>query len=83
MIPQSVAVLAPLVNCIQMIPQVYKTYQTKRVKDLSLYTILLFLTTHLLWLLHGYFIMDISLMVSGVISITLNSVLLWMYWLYQ
>jgi len=83
MIPQGVAILAPIVNCIQMIPQVYKTYQTKRVKDLSLYTILLFLTTNLLWLLHGYFIQDLSLLVSGVVSITLNSMLLWMYLMYQ
>lgn len=83
MIPQGVAILAPLVNCIQMIPQVYKTYQTKRVKDLSLYTILLFLTTNLLWLLHGYFIMDLSLIVSGIVSMSLNSVLLTMYWMYH
>jgi uncharacterized protein with PQ loop repeat len=83
MIPQGVAILAPLVNCLQIIPQVYKTYQTKRVKDLSLYTILLFLTTNLLWLLHGYFILDLSLLVSGVVNLTLNSILLSMYFMYQ
>lgn len=83
MIPQTVAILAPLVNCIQMVPQVYKTYTTKRVKDLSLYTILLLLTTNFLWLLHGYFIMDISLLVGGVVSMTLNSILLILYLNYQ
>jgi uncharacterized protein with PQ loop repeat len=83
MIPQGVAILAPIVNCLQIIPQVYKTYQTKRVKDLSLYTILLFLTTNLLWLLHGYFIMDLSLIVSGVVSMILNAILLCMYFMYQ
>ena len=83
MIPQGVAILAPIINCLQMMPQVYKTYHTKRVKDLSLYTILLFLTTNVLWLLHGYFIQDLSLLVSGVVSMTLNSILLCMYFMYQ
>lgn len=81
--PQWIAVLAPLVNCVQMVPQVYKTYRTKRVKDLSLYTILLFLMTNLLWLLHGYFIVDLSLMISGIVSMSLNSTLLLMYWIYH
>jgi len=37
MIPAIVATLAPIVNSIQIFPQLYKTYQTKSVKDLSLY----------------------------------------------
>lgn len=37
MIPVIVATLAPIVNCIQLFPQLYKTYITKSVEDLSLY----------------------------------------------
>lgn len=78
-----VATLAPIANCIQQLPQLYKTFTTKRVKDLSLYTLLLILTTNVLWLLHGYFIMDISLIVAGIISIFVNSTLLTLYFLYR
>lgn len=82
-IPHFVAILAPLVNCVQLLPQLIKTYQKKSVKDLSLASIALFLTTNVLWFLHGYFIMDMSLMVAGCISIFINSSLLRLYFLYR
>ena len=83
MLPFIVATLAPIVNCIQLFPQLYKTFTTKSVKDLSLYSLLLILTTNILWLLHGYFIMDISLIVAGVISMIVNITLLRLYFLYR
>ena len=83
MIPLIVATLAPLVNCIQLFPQLYKTYITKSVNDLSLYSLFLILITNLLWLLHGYFIRDNSLILAGIISMTVNISLLTLYFLYR
>jgi MtN3 and saliva related transmembrane protein len=83
MLPFYVATLAPIVNCIQLFPQLYKTYITKRVNDLSLYSLLLILTSNLLWLLHGYFIFDISLIVAGIVSMVINIALLSLYFLYR
>ena len=83
MLPFYVATLAPIVNCIQLFPQLYKTYITKRVHDLSLYSLLLILTSNLLWLLHGYFIFDISLIVAGIVSMVINIALLSLYFLYR
>ena len=83
MIPFIVATLAPIVNSIQLFPQLYKTYITKSVKDLSLYSLSLILLTNLLWLLHGYFIIDISLIVAGVVSMIINVALLTLYFLYR
>ena len=82
MLPFIVATLAPIINCLQLIPQLYKTYKTKRVHDLSLYSLLLILTVNILWLLHGYFIDDISLIVAGVISMIINIALLTLYFFY-
>ena len=82
-LPVVVATLAPMINCVQLFPQVYKTYKTKHVRDLSFYSLLLLLTTNLLWLSHGYFIMDVSLLVSGGISLLVNSVLLFLYFIYR
>ena len=79
----AVATLAPLVNCIQLFPQLHKTYKTKHVKDLSFESLCLILTTNLLWLLHGYFIMDVSLIVAGVISLLVNGSLMGLYLLYK
>jgi MtN3 and saliva related transmembrane protein len=83
MIPFIVATLAPIVNSIQLFPQLYKIYITKSVKDLSLYSLSLILLTNLLWLLHGYFIIDISLIVAGVVSMIINVALLTLYFLYR
>jgi len=83
MIPAIVATLAPIVNSIQIFPQLYKTYQTKSVKDLSLYFLLLILTTNILWLLHGYFIEDQSLIIAGIIAGMMNIILLVMYFIYR
>ena len=83
MLPILVATLAPIVNCVQLFPQLYKTYKTKQVRDLSVYSLLLLLTTNLLWFMHGYFIMDVSLLVSGGISLLVNSFLLFLYFVYR
>ena len=78
-----VATLAPIVNCFQLFPQLYKIYTTKSVKDLSFHTIVLILITNTLWLLHGYFIVDYSLIIAGIISITVNITLLILYLRYR
>ena len=83
MIPLIVSTLAPIVNSIQLFPQLYKTYITKSVKDLSFYSLSLILTTNLLWLLHGYFILDISLIVAGLVSMMINIALLILFFLYK
>lgn len=83
MIRFAIAGLAPIVNSIQLIPQLHKTYITKSVKDLSFYSLLLILIGNLLWLLHGYFIVDTSLIVAGMISMFINMTLLLFYFFYK
>lgn len=83
MLPFIVATFAPIVNSIQLFPQLYKVYITKSVKDLSFYSLLLILATNLLWVLHGYFIIDISLITAGVVSIIINIVLLILVFIYR
>ena len=83
MIPYIVAILAPIVNAIQLFPQLYKIYITKSVKDLSLYSLLLILITNLLWLLHGYFIIDSSLIITGIVSIIINIAIIILYFFYR
>ena len=83
MIPMLIAIMAPIVNSIQLFPQLYKTYTTKSVKDLSFYSLLLILTTNILWLLHGYFIYDMSLLIAGTVSLCINLALLLLYLRYQ
>ena len=82
-LPLIVATITPIVTCIQLFPQLYKTYATKHVNDLSVYSLLLILTTNILWLIHGYFISDIPLIVAGVVSMIINIALLTLYFIYR
>lgn len=50
---------------------------------MSIYTLLLMLLTNILWLFHGYFILDYSLIIAGGISMILNFVLFAMYLMYM
>ena len=77
--PGVVATLAPIANCVQLFPQLYKTFTTRKVDDLSFYSLVLLFTTNLLWVLHGYFIMDMSLIIAGLISMAVNLSLMFLY----
>ena len=66
-----------------MAPQLYKTYLTKRVDELSGYSLGMLLATSILWFVHGYFIQDLSLQVSGLISILINVTLCIMFYKYK
>ena len=79
----AVAVLAPVVNSIELLPQLVTTFYRKHVRDLSLLTILLLLLANVLWFMHGYYISDNSLMIGGAISLAINSALLGLYFLYS
>jgi MtN3 and saliva related transmembrane protein len=82
-IPYLVAVAAPVINCIQLLPQLYKTLTTKHVRDLSFPSLCLILTTSLLWTAHGYFIEDPSLIYAGAISVAINACLFALYLFYR
>ena len=79
----AVAVLAPIVNSIELLPQLVTTFYRKHVRDLSLLSILLLLLANVLWFMHGYFISDNSLIIGGAISLSINSALLGLYFLYS
>jgi len=74
-----IAILAPVVTSIQFLPQLVKTLKTKRVGDLSVYSLLLLLGGNVLWLLHGYFQKDVSLIVAGITGTLISLVLLIVY----
>ena len=83
MLAYAVSILAPIVNCIHIVPQLYKTYTTSSVKDLSIYSLYLILCASILWLLHGYFIQDVSLIVAGTINVALNASLIILFYRYK
>lgn len=78
-LPRIVAILAPMVNTVQALPQLLKTLETKTVVGLSFYMVLLMMLTNFLWFSHGFYIEDNSLMVSGFIAFIINVALMLLY----
>ena len=78
-----VSILAPLITSIQQFPQLYKIYKTHSVKDLSIYSLFLIWIANIMWLLHGYYIYDYSLMISGTISLIINTCIILLYLFYS
>jgi MtN3 and saliva related transmembrane protein len=67
-----IAIIAPLLNSLQQIPQLYKTYDTKHVRDLSFESLLVMFISSMVWVLHGIIIWDPSLLISASISTVKN-----------
>jgi MtN3 and saliva related transmembrane protein len=58
------------------VPQVVKTWRTRSAKDLSLGMFSIFCLGVVLWLVYGFLIMDIPVIVANVVTLLLASFLL-------
>jgi uncharacterized protein with PQ loop repeat len=79
MIDIIIAFLAPIINCMYQIPQLFKIMKTKSVNDLSAHALVLLLLNNILWLLHGYYISDRPLFLSALTSLAINLPLICLY----
>lgn len=77
--PKIISILAPAFDVLHRVPQLYKTYNTKKVRHFSFSSLALLFITSTLWLIHGYHIYDISLMISGSVAVIMDIILVLMY----
>jgi MtN3 and saliva related transmembrane protein len=68
--------LASSLSSITFIPQVYKAWRTKSVKDLSIWMLLLIMMSTILWLLYGFGIYSGPIIVGNTIVLILSTLLL-------
>ena len=78
-----VAILAPAVTCIQLIPQLIQIHTTKNVKDISFYSLILLLFSNALWLAHGIIIMDFSIIVADIIGLVVNFIVIVLFFMHR
>lgn len=78
MLIKTIGFLAGLLTTISFLPQVIKTYQTKRADDFNLLFLLLFLCGISLWLVYGIMIHEWPIILANSVTIVLNIILLWM-----
>lgn len=64
-------------TAITFIPQVYKSWQSKSVGDLSIWMILIVVTSTIVWLIYGFAIHSGPVIVANTVVLVLTLVLLY------
>ena len=72
-----------IVNCIHVFPQMIKIYTTKSVEDISSHSILIKLAAAVLYIIHGYIIWDMPLLVMTLIVAVQYAFILMQYKYYS
>jgi len=83
MIANVVAVMAPMLNMVQSVPQLLHTWREQTLDGLSIHSIGLMMLVAILWLMHGYYINDYSLMISSLVIFMVNLCIVGMYIMYR
>ena len=75
--------LAALLTTIAFLPQLYKTWQTKSADDVSLVMLILFITGLFCWIIYGFKINSIPILVANIITFIFNFSILVLKILYR
>ena len=71
-----IGIIAGILTTIAFVPQVYQTWKTKSVEDLSLGMFLIMTTGILLWLIYGLSKKDIPIILANGLTLCLAATLL-------
>tara|TARA_B100001029_G_C14786387_1_gene299403 strand:+ start:153 stop:470 length:318 start_codon:yes stop_codon:yes gene_type:complete len=63
---------AALLTTIAFLPQLYKTWQTKTADDVSLIMLILFILGLICWIIYGFRINSIPILVANIITFIFN-----------
>ena len=69
--------LGSLLSCITFVPQVYHSWKSKSVGDLSFLMILIVITSTLVWLVYGYFVKSGPVIMANTVVLLLSLILLY------
>ncbi len=78
-----VGYLGSFLSCITFIPQVYKTWQTRSVEDLSLTMMLIVLTSTVVWLVYAFALMLWPVIICNCIIFVLSGLLIYFKFAYK
>ncbi|MEH2149608.1 MULTISPECIES: SemiSWEET transporter [unclassified Nostoc] len=59
-------------------PQMFKTWQTKSAKDVSLVTLITFISGVFLWLIYGIYLQSLPIILANAITLIFNLIILWL-----
>ena len=67
---------AAILTTLAFLPQLIKTLKTKKAEDVSLITLIMFLTGVLSWIIYGYKISSTPILLANIITFILNLLIL-------
>ena len=67
---------AAILTTLAFLPQLIKTLKTQKADDVSLITLIMFLTGVLSWVVYGYKISSVPILMANVITFILNFLIL-------
>ena len=67
---------AAILTTLAFLPQLIKTFKTKKAEDVSLITLIMFLTGLSSWIVYGYKISSIPILIANIITFILNLLIL-------
>ena len=67
---------AAILTTLAFLPQLIKTLKTQKAEDVSLITLIMFLTGVLSWIIYGYKISSTPILIANVITFILNLLIL-------
>ena len=68
--------LAAILTTIAFLPQLIKTLKTKKAEDVSLITLIMFITGVGSWIIYGYKISSTPILIANIITFILNLLIL-------
>lgn len=77
------SLVAGILEICIVLPQLYKTFKTKKIEDIAVLTWILFVSSNTLWLLYGLFTYDVMVIIVNLFNIAKNSLMLMMIYLYS
>ena len=67
---------AAILTTAAFLPQLIKTLKTKKADDVSLITLIMFIIGVLCWIVYGYKISSIPILIANLITLILNTLIL-------
>ena len=68
--------VAAILTTAAFLPQLIKTLKTKKAEDVSLVTLIMFIVGVLCWIIYGYKISSIPILMANLITLLLNLLIL-------
>ena len=67
---------AAILTTLAFLPQLIKTLKTKKAEDVSLITLIMFLTGVMSWIIYGYKISSTPILIANIVTFILNLLIL-------